>query len=76
MRVVEYKVLFKVRIRLRNVIFTFVDTDLDERLSKAPLAALIPSLLGMLVYTDLTWLTRVIFFINFWLHIEFWSFWV
>ena len=35
-------------IRLRNVIITFIDTVLDGFLLKA----LIPSLLGMLVYKD------------------------
>ena len=46
--------LFKVRIRLRNMIITFVDTDLDGCLSEASLTALIPSLLRILVYKDLT----------------------
>ena len=46
--------LFKVRIRLRNVIIIFGDTILDGCLSKASLTASIPSLLRMLVYKDLT----------------------
>ena len=49
-RAVEYKA----RIRPRNVIITFIDTFLDGCLSQASLTALIPSLLGMLVYKDLT----------------------
>ena len=46
--------LFEVRIRLRNVIITFVDTDLDGCLSSASQTALICLLLGMLVYKDFT----------------------
>ena len=40
-------------IMLKNAIIAFVDTDLDGCLSYASLTALIPSLLGMLVYKNL-----------------------
>ena len=52
-RAAEYKVT-SIRISLRNVIITFANTVLDECLSRASLTALIPSLLEMLVYKDLT----------------------
>ena len=53
MRAAEYKVI-SIRISLRNVIITFADTVSDGCLSWASLTALIPSLLEMTVYKDLT----------------------